>query len=138
MTRFFSNFLIVLIFAALCHVQMKDASNEKSDNLKLINRCMLSPLITKRSSTKLLGKAVHSNIHNVVMFLLVCSGDVSPNPGPIMKDFSNKLHPRIRSLVLRTYNVQKKMIEGMLHATYLKKYAKAEVPPPGLQFRKYA
>ena len=141
MSRFFTNVLIGLIFTAFCYVQLNIKHDEIQHHLslKLVHQCMLAKhTCNKRSVTKTLERRYHSNMHNVIIFLLICSGDISLNPGPSVGEYTRNLSPRLRSLIFRTCNTQKKMIESMLHVTYLKKYDDANVPPPGLQFKKRA
>ena len=97
-------------------------------------------LSNKRSATRSIERLHHSNSHNIMIVLLLCSGDIQTNPGPGVKAtyFSKRLKARKRVLLSRLISVQKKYIESMLHGQFLRKYAEVNVPPPGLKFKKTA
>ena len=95
--------------------------------------------IQKTVGHKHAGKGSPINTHNVIILLLLCSGDVPSNPGPVTATyFSKQLKSGKRVLLSRLISTQKKYIESMLHGRFLKQYADKNVPPPGLKFKKTA
>ena len=120
MSRFFSLTLFGFILTAFFSVQnnynknsIYDTNSNSSYNNSLVHRCVLATYVSnKRSKSKTLERLHHSQAHDVVLLLLLCSGDIASNPGPAttMKatEFSKKLKRSKRVLLSRLICTQKK------------------------------
>ena len=142
MSRFLAPALTVLIVTSFVYAhQKKSKTNESLNNVnKLAQECILAQYVSKKqSATKMRERIHHTDTHNLVILLLLCSGDIQLNPGPVTATyFSKKLKSGQRVILSRLISTQKKYIESMLHGRFLKQYAEENVPPPGLKFRKTA
>lgn len=142
MPRFFLITLTGLILTSFVYAHQKPSKNSTNETTQqtLVQECMLARFVLKKQSrTNTLERMHRSKGQHLVWILLLSSGDIATNPGPVTATyFSKKLKPCQRVLLSRLIKTQKKYIESMLHGRFLQKYTAENVPPPGLKFKKTA